>query len=693
MSYSSRRPALQWNTRVDQNLRDYKDRVYFSFFRTTTEGQQGSTRQFLRFVVPSAGAFARPSWTHTFTPGLINEASMSMVRAGGNTPPAPGGEDLPNASISGISTAFSQGGYYRWQHHNFIWHDGLTWMRGKHQIRFGLDLDRQRGFEVQSNNARPNFQFSNILDFAQDSPFSQSGPTIDIAKGDTALDLYRKLYVLYAGLYVQDDWKLTQRVTLNAGLRWDYFGHWATGHQGIVPFPIFTPGSGSSFQEQVAVGATKVRGAGQFTDNRPNGFAPRIGVAWDVFGNGSTSVRASYGLFYSRVANLAYATNGSNTNPPAFGSPSLTVQQPGVRFGYALGQSNGYYFAPPPGFQLRIDPRGGIVGTRVSVGGMEPSPVQPRTHDWTFSIQRRLGGNYVVEADYLGTHSAHLFTQTDVNRYAGDLVQHNGALSRLNPSFGPIVYGRMIGNSDAHIFSFALGRRFSHGWSVKTIYTTGRALDIDSSNDNGVGGGRNILDAHQIDVQRGRADYDIRRRITVDSVWEAPTPFKHGVLHVVTGGWRLSTIAMFSSGRPFTVFSSSPYPNGDFNADGFNWDVPNTPAFGNSISASRSNFISGLFKAADFPRPNRGVRGDLGRNTFEGPGLANINLNVIKATKIPWFAGGREGATLEFRGEIFNLLNRVNLTAPSSDLASGLFGRSTDQSLPRAVQLAIRIQF
>src|SRR5262249_55915850 len=153
--------------------------------------------------------------------------------------------------------------------------------------------------------------------------------------------------------------------------------------------------------------------------------------------NGSTSIRAAYGLFYSRVANLAYATNGSNTNPPAFGSPFLTVQQPGVRFGYGLGSANGYYFAPPPGFSFQIDPRGGIVGTRVSIGGMDPNPTQPRTHNWTFSLQRRLGSNFVLEADYLGTHSAHLYTQTDVNRYMGDLVAHNGALARLNPSFGP----------------------------------------------------------------------------------------------------------------------------------------------------------------------------------------------------------------------------------------------------------------
>jgi hypothetical protein len=140
------------------------------------------------------------------------------------------------------------------------------------------------------------------------------------------------------------------------------------------------------------------------------------------------------------------------------------------------------------------------------------------------------------------------------------------------------------------------------------------------------------------------------------------------------------------------VYTTASYPSGDYNADGYNFDFPNTPTFGNFLSVSRSAFISGLFKVSDFPVPLKGQEGNLGRNTFEGPGLANVNLNAIKAIHIPWFIGG-EGATLEIRGEMFNVLNRVNLNAPITDMASGLFGKSTSQRMPRAVQLGVRIAF
>jgi hypothetical protein len=304
-----------------------------------------------------------------------------------------------------------------------------------------------------------------------------------------------------------------------------------------------------------------------------------------------------------------------------------------------------------------------------------------------------LPANFVFEADYLGSRSTHLYTQTDINRFAGNLLATNGNLTRLNSVFGSIIYGQTVGNSMANIFSFSAARRFSHNWSINAVFTTGRALDADSSNDNGVANGRNILDVANIRGQWGRADYDINKRFAFDTVYEVPAPYRSHLLKATLGNWRVSGITILQSGLPFTVYTSAANRSGgDYNADGFNYDVPNTPSFGNYLSTSRSNFITGLFTPSQFPVPAPGREGSLGRNTFDGPGFANVNLNVVKTAHIPWVIGG-EGATLEFRTEIFNLFNRVNLNQPTSDLSSGLFGRSTSQRQPRQVQFGLRIAF
>jgi hypothetical protein len=130
-------------------------------------------------------------------------------------------------------------------------------------------------------------------------------------------------------------------------------------------------------------------------------------------------------------------------------------------------------------------------------------------------------------------------------------------------------------------------------------------------------------------------------------LWEVPMPFRNNILKNTIDGWRLSTIGILQSGLPFSVYTSASYPSGDYNGDCFNYDFPNTPSFENSISVSRSAFITGVFNVSQFPVPPKGQEGNLGRNTFEGPGLANVNLNGINAVRIPWFIG-KEGPRLSF---------------------------------------------
>jgi len=161
----------------------------------------------------------------------------------------------------------------------------------------------------------------------------------------------------------------------------------------------------------------------------------------------------------------------------------------------------------------------------------------------------------------------------------------------------------------------------------------------------------------------------------------------------ILGGWEVNNVTILQSGQPFRPICTQSFPTCDYNADGVNFDVPNTPAFGNNRTGlSRSDYINGMLKASDFPKPALGVEGDLGRNTFRGPGFANTDFSVMKRMKFPWL-WGTEGANAQFKTEFFNLFNRVNLTQVNNNISSPLFGKSTSTYGSRDIQFSLRLQF
>lgn len=684
--------AYQWHFRTDYNVNASKDRLFFNVFRTYSNQLQEDPRPVFRVVIPNRGFYAKADWTHTFSPTLLNEAGFTLVRAIGSNPSAVHNQNLPNAYINGVS-GFSQWGPAGWVHENFNWHDVLTWTHGRHTISTGVDFDRHHDDDnFTSPLLRPAFNFANLIDFAQDGVFSQTGPAIQVSNSALADNLYQVLRWVYLGTYVQDDWKVAKRFTLNVGLRYDYFGHWGNYHNSKTPFPLFTPGSGSDFAQQVTSGVMALHGgqSAYVTENRPQGFSPRIGFGWDVFGNGKMAVRGGYGLYYNNVADGSWSFP-SRANPPTWANPSFSLLDASHPFSYALGDSNGLGWAIPPGISFQTNPAGGIVGLPVLTSGVQTQLDQPRTHVWMLAVQKDLGHNLTLEADYNGSHSNHLYIQTDVNRFPGDLIAHDGSQTRLNPYFGPIIFGRTIGVADGHYVSIMVSKRMSHSWQVRGIYTFGKATDDMSSNDNGTNNGEAVFNPLDVASQHGLSDYNVSRRFTLDNLILIPSLFKEGIGKTVFGGWRISNIVGLQSGLPFTVYTTNAFnpgqPNGgDFNADGYNYDVPNRPAPGSVKTGSRSDFIHGFASASAFPAPALGLQGNLGRNSYIGPGLANINTQFSKAITLERF-------TFEFRADIFNIFNRVNLTQPVSDLASGQFGLSTGQNLPRSAQFGLHLSF
>jgi hypothetical protein len=181
----------------------------------------------------------------------------------------------------------------------------------------------------------------------------------------------------------------------------------------------------------------------------------------------------------------------------------------------------------------------------------------------------------------------------------------------------------------------------------------------------------------------------VRHRLVANWLWEIPF-FKDasGLMHSVLGGWQVNGVVQWQSGYPFSVFTSSPYPTGDYNGDGVNNDRPNMPSFGTTMpDTSQSAFINGLFKASDFPRP--AVIGDLPRNAYRAPHYKTMDLSLFKSFALPMGSGTR----IQFRAEAFNILSNVNLDRPNGNLAQATFGRSTRSFPGREIQFALKLIF
>jgi hypothetical protein len=339
--------------------------------------------------------------------------------------------------------------------------------------------------------------------------------------------------------------------------------------------------------------------------------------------------------------------------------------------------------------------------------------------NWFVGIQRSLSNSWVAEVDYIGSVGRHLYATYNVNRFGGDLILHGGNFTGLVPAagsngsgFSSINYGQANENSSYNALTVALKKNIGAGLNFNANYSYSKAIDDASRLD-----GPEHVEAFNDRRQRGLADFDVRDRLAFTTLWNIPSPHGAGLLNKVLGNWELTNVTILQSGPPFSVICTASFNpakdatgnvtlpitqnNGcDYNADGNNLDYPNTPAFGNSLSGlSRTNYIKGVFNCGGsnlcsnvFPAPGLGQEGNLGRNTFHGPGYANTDFSAIKNIHLPWFVG-QEGANLQFRAEFFNLFNRVNLTNVNNQINGAGFGKSTSTYPARDIQFALRLAF
>ena len=735
VSYSSSKNGYQWSFRVDYYL-GKSDRIYVDAIRTDYSGPGGGTRPASVQGNKNSSDFFNINWAHTFSPHLINQTGANIIRPYGSNLTQRATEGIPYVNVNNLA------GFGSWAPGNFTqstysWRDVMTATIKTHTLKFGADLFNTREVDHQQGAfTRPTFTYYNLLDLIQDEPVKQQGPDVNLQNHQQAP--YDRIYRdLIEGYYLQDDWKLSPRLTVNLGVRYDTM---------INFFSIYSPtlsrfnlGTGSTWDAEVASGTATLANNHKVLNKNIGGFTPRVGFSWDVFGKGKTAVRGGFGMFEDQPPYL-HITDSTAGNLPNYFSPIDDVTAGGPTPTPFICAPNGAWNMSCPVLNTSnatLNSSGGLLIngaiSRAGMGGYDPNFKMQQVEAWSLSVQHQLQNNLIVELNYSGTEAHHLIVfQNDINRFSGDLIQNNNVLQRLNPNFAGTSWATSNGNSAGNFVSGEVLRSFSHGLALRGIYTWGKALDEISqaaSLDSGsITAQSDYYVSTQLHQQRGRADFDIRQSFLVDGTWDVPKNYSTALLRNILGGWQFGGKWVGETGLPFTVINGAPFApvcagnaatannsagsctdnlgngswitgsvitantGGDYNADGYNTKLPNVPSFGAHLSGrSKSQFLSGVFTASQFPAPALGVEGNLGRNTYDEPGYKDMDFTFERYLNLPWFFS--EKLKVETKGEVFNLFNRSNLGSVDAGMTDGTFGKSTGQLPPRSMQLHLRVSF
>jgi len=288
-------------------------------------------------------------------------------------------------------------------------------------------------------------------------------------------------------------------------------------------------------------------------------------------------------------------------------------------------------------------------------------------------------------------------------------------INRVNDTEGTLRFWENNVNSNYHSLQAQFNRRYSNGFAVNATYTWAKSLDTRSTWHSGATSSNDGQEGYSTDVTHvfldyGRSIFDARHRFVTSLLWDAPwyKTSDNLFLKDVVGGWQFNFILALQSGQPWSPHCSSSFPGGcDWNADGNNNDRPNTPSSGNSYSVDRLDFVNpaSVFNIPDtdgdgsvsrtermafFGTPELGTTGNLGRNTYDGPGFVNADFSLFKEIGLSFIS---EDANLQIRFEFFNIFNRPNFWQPTPQLNSGLFGQSDQQFDAREIQIGLKIIF
>lgn len=711
--------------RVDHHF-GQRDTLSGSFdIRDSRSSSNVSASEISRTRLNNRASLGTISETHIFSPTLLNEFRGGFLRRAGftrqqgdaqgtflfaNTP-----FSLPSIHPTLLLAGYTNSGNGRLSNalrgveegYNLL--DNLTWTRGRHQLKTGIEF--RRNHSTLLNHYNGVFQYLNnlpaVLGFTTNAfaDYLLGTPAAALtAQGAGRVNLLqRSVY----GLFVQDDWKVAPRLTLNIGLRWEYAQPWhgnneALGRLGTLDLGAESRAAGGRFLlggspdyyisgKGILPGGGEPMIRGSVVDPRWQDFMPRIGFAFRPFNDNRTAIRGGFGIFFtvpdsSAVLNMAasppYYFVSTVTNVVA-GKPPLTIDK----------------FFPEP------------VAGQAGQQGVDPRMRDPRYYQWTFSVQRQLSGRVMAAAEYMGNRGLKLPIALPINEPAlpnqaelAMLMANPALMTTLANARRPwqgipvnYTYTQSVANSWYHALNLRAEGRLGTRLTFSALYTFAKTLDQSSYMNTGL-----PTTATNLALNKSHADFDHRHRAV--GSWVYSLPFgnqfwrpSNAVVRKFVDGWQFTGIVTMQTGAPFNVVVGQ---DTSFRGAGLPL-YPMTTGQPVRIDIRQSG---GRFLTPDnFAVPPLGQLGMLARNAFHGPGIHNYDLGFMK--NIPL----REECALQFRAEMFNAFNHAQFSAGSSSLLRGiaapaagtstpvlqytdpsLFGRVSARS-PRIVQMALKL--
>ncbi len=675
--------------------------------------------------------------THTFSPTLLNELRISYHRNAsvGNAPQNhttlsslglskvipddPAAEGPPWVIVSGYSdfgnTIMGPQGR---ADNTFQYLDNMSWTRGRHLLKFGGEFRTYAQNQMYTfiNNGYVYIDGSGsaygivpqIPGLSQAASDFANGFATFFAQNSASRPGYR---TRSANLFVQEDWKVRPRFTLNLGLRWEYntglkelgdrVAAFRQGRQSTVfpdaPTGMVFPGdqgiSRSTYGEDL------------------NNFGPRAGFAWDVLGTGRLSVRGGYGLFYD----TAYA----ELTLPFITTAPFSIQPFTAYTRYADPWESAIYYATEQPFPFKPVERSGSFDftsiAPVILTVMDPDFATPYSQQWNLQLQYQLPGQWIVDAGYAGSNGVKLLNRRNINYAIAGPGANSGdtdsrrVINQDHPQadeyggapFSAITNQLTDANSNYSSLQFSATKRFSGGLQMSHSYTWAHAID----NISGLRGAASRSDSARAD--RGNSDHDVRHRYVMTYLYELPwMKNRRGALGMIAGGWGVSGVTTFQTGLVFDITettdrclcdSSGQRP--DFVGGNVRfYDPRSTSAVsgrpnswfdgtgGGSPTASANPFFRRVGSGTSY-ESGAGRFGNLGRNLFHGPGINNWDIAVFKNFRVT------ERQNLEFRTEYFNAFNHTQFLNPAAQISSVNFGRITTTRDPRILQFSLMYAF